>query len=910
MSASRDHVKPENIAFSSRYLAEYELSAIASTSAAPSHLHPVVGSHAYRLRDALNGTQRSNSGEKIDYDERSDSLHSDSESPEDDSSGDRSNSDDIEIIESFNSSHLVVEMIYNECEQLALFNSDDRLDFLAVAVRTKVPIGDAGFTVEYVVYPVEADDLIHILKRFPVLIVVVISSITVRTALDQVAPEATEITLKNGSQLQILDSLEQLPRTREHHRCALIRDERALAVWSEHIEDFVDSVSDIDKDIFNFVWQGFKFDEMVAGAIRDHSDESDNILEDKPVQRPYHFTTALVTTLAMVVLIIVFSFGIRSLVVEYMIDGNPTRFAVLAALPVQLLLTLFLPCAAVASLIHIIGPVNQLTSNSVYFSGQPEKRLTTLILPHITIQIPIFTESLSTVIHPTIQSVKKCITTYERQGGTANIYVNDDGMRVIPEQEAEMRREYYQQNSIGWCARPGHNTEGYVRKGRFKKASNLNFCLRMSRKVEELLKEGMDYYDALEDAVAEDGLAWAGGNILIGDFILQLDADARVPEDYLLDAVSEMVASPECAILQFESGVMYVMNNYWEKGIGHFTGFIYDAIKMATAGGEVAPFLGHNAMLRWSAMQEVAVEEDGEIRYWSESHVSEDFEMALRLQIAGYLVRYVAYTGKGFKEGVSLNVDDEIKRWQKYAYGCSELLFNPIPKWFTSGLFTKLWLKFCKSNISVTYKITTVAYIGTYYAIGAAWPLTLINYVICGFWADFLDSYYVISFNVLFTTIVIFTFRSVITRSIVQYRAEEGGFLDCFLRNLSYAPFYTLLFSGLSWHLSISLLAHLVDYNMSWTATAKEVQSISFYREFSRIFMRYKFMFVVFGLLLVMIPVMAYAPPAEWQIGGFTILFPLVLMVIGHLMLPIVLNPVIVAFTFSILGNFPSALSQ
>jgi hypothetical protein len=28
-----------------------------------------------------------------------------------------------------------------------------------------------------------------------------------------------------------------------------------------------------------------------------------------------------------------------------------------------------------------------------------------------------------------------------------------------------------------------------------------------------------------------------------------------------------------------------------------------------------------------------------------------------------------------FKEGVSLTVDDEVNRWQKYAYGCSESVF-------------------------------------------------------------------------------------------------------------------------------------------------------------------------------------------------------------------------------------------
>jgi len=67
------------------------------------------------------------------------------------------------------------------------------------------------------------------------------------------------------------------------------------------------------------------------------------------------------------------------------------------------------------------------------------------------------------------------------------------------------------------------------------------------------------------------------------------------------------------------------------------------------------------------AVQDVGVpEDDGYIAYWSESHVSEDFDIALRLQIKGSIVRVASYHGDGFQEGVSLTIYDEIARWQKY----------------------------------------------------------------------------------------------------------------------------------------------------------------------------------------------------------------------------------------------------
>jgi hypothetical protein len=81
---------------------------------------------------------------------------------------------------------------------------------------------------------------------------------------------------------------------------------------------------------------------------------------------------------------------------------------------------------------------------------------------------------------------------------------------------------------------------------------------------------------------------------------------------------------------------MQVANHYFENGITHFTRRINKCISMACANGEVAPFVGHNAFLRWSALQDAAFEDpqdNNRKKIWSETNVSEDFDMALRLQV-------------------------------------------------------------------------------------------------------------------------------------------------------------------------------------------------------------------------------------------------------------------------------------
>jgi len=80
--------------------------------------------------------------------------------------------------------------------------------------------------------------------------------------------------------------------------------------------------------------------------------------------------------------------------------------------------------------------------------------------------------------------------------------------------------------------------------------------------------------------------------------------------------------------------VMLVAKHYFENGIAHFTRRINKCISLGCANGEIAPFVGHNAFLRWSALQDAAFVDpaDGKTKIWSESNVSEDFDMALRLQ--------------------------------------------------------------------------------------------------------------------------------------------------------------------------------------------------------------------------------------------------------------------------------------
>ncbi|KAI9890680.1 MAG: hypothetical protein M1814_003749 [Vezdaea aestivalis] len=733
------------------------------------------------------------------------------------------------------------------------------------------------------------------------------------------SPDAIDVPLPNGLRIQILPSIADLPRARKHQYAAFVASEAILIVWDDEPLNLVTRAKHIEDQLMKLVWAGNQSDDPEKKEPQVSSTEIDEESgELKAQHRPTNLENTVLVSLTLILVIAALGAGFRQVAVEVIVDHGYLRCAFLLLTPVQIFFTLFFGQVIVGCLAQIIGPIRQMQENSKFYSAIPPPRLTGRDLPHVTIQCPVYKEGLEGVIRPTIKSIKKAISTYELQGGSANIFINDDGLQIIGEEERTARIEFYADNNIGWVARPKHNEilDGvkFIRKGKFKKASNMNFGLMISCKVEEKLAalqrhdswtqsdEASCYERALLDVLDADQRAWADGNIRVGDYILLIDSDTQVPEDCLLDAASEMEQSQEVGIMQFASGVMQVQHDYFENGVTFFTNLIYTAIKFCVANGDVAPFVGHNAILRWAAIQQVCYQdEDGYDKFWSESHVSEDFDMSLRLQCNGYTIRLASWDHGGFKEGVSLTVYDELARWEKYAYGCNELLFHPIRVWLWRGPFTSLFREFLFSNIRFTSKITIISYIGTYYAIGAAWIMTTANYFAIGWFNGYLDKYYIDSWKVWFSIVIVFNGLGNIALAIMRYRIGEKSFFGALLENFKWILMLAIFLGGLSLHVSQALLAHMFEIDMSWGATSKEVEQSNFFIEAPRVIKRFKFS-MLFALIsiagMIILGVGLPFIPPDWWIRDFVAVLPMATVTISHLFLPIALNPALMTFTF------------
>ncbi|KAI0660030.1 glycosyl transferase family group 2-domain-containing protein [Cubamyces menziesii] len=804
-------------------------------------------------------------------------------------------------------------------------------------------------------------------------VAVKIRSAAIHAALATVKPDADAIYIDDNTRIQILDSITLLGAADKEQCGAFIRDERVLVVWSYQLDTIIPTCRDFEDKLIKLVWNLRSGNSSISSVMIPSSTASSEAhlnektteeastkeatpppqdssrpkaikkrrcglgywVTDKedvektaegPSPRPIRLFAPVYNGLGIAMSIFFIGSGVAVLVEEILLDGDYTRLALLATAPFLFCVSLFFALQIIANVSYVFGPVAQYHENSKYYSAvrpAPNKVVDTN-LPHITIEMPVYKESLTETIAPSVYSLKKAMQTYARQGGTSSIFIHEDGLQLLSETERQARIAFYADHNIGWVARPPHSSapDGYKRAGRFKKASNMNYGLALSLKLEThlLALEASGAQDtaeecledralkmAIEETFEESGKQWRpwaanGKSLRMGEIILIVDSDTIVPEDCLRDAARELAECPEVAIIQHESDVMQVAHHYFENGIAHFTRRINKCISMGCANGEVAPFVGHNAFLRWSALQDAAFVDpaDGKKKIWSEANVSEDFDMALRLQLSGYIIRWAAYSDGGFKEGVSLTCDDELNRWQKYSYGCNELIFNPLVQWWRLGPINKQLRTFIWSNAPVHYKISMMSYMFSYYGLAGSAILSLLNYLLLG-WDLKVDGFYEHSFEIWLACTVVFPGAGNLGFTLLEYRLGQRNLLDALIENLTWVPFFFFFFGGLSIHLSQALLAHLFSYNITWGATKKEVERSNFWLEVPKILKRFWLALVLSLACCVGMVILATdAVPIGWRIFSYdwAVILPLAIVAGCHIAYPIVLNPWFMIFSY------------
>lgn len=86
---------------------------------------------------------------------------------------------------------------------------------------------------------------------------------------------------------------------------------------------------------------------------------------------------------------------------------------------------------------------------------------------------------------------------------------------------------------------------------------------------------------------------------------------------------------------------------------------------------------------------------------------------------------------------------------------------------------------------------------------------------------------------------------------------------------------------------------------MNWSATIKDVQTSTVYKEIPRILKRHRVTYGIFipflaGIIVLSTPLI----PFEWRITDFVIMFPAIWLCAMHILYPIVLNEWVMLLKF------------
>lgn len=150
------------------------------------------------------------------------------------------------------------------------------------------------------------------------------------------------------------------------------------------------------------------------------------------------------------------------------------------------------------------------------------------------------------------------------------------------------------------------------------------------------------------------------------EFLLLCDNDSFLPHDDFLDQALSYFDIPEVAIVQFRNlGHVDEVDSYGYKTLSVSVDF-YDAFVSFLDRFGWSPFLGHNALMRVSAMREVGGFTSGQL--------ADDIDYSVKLRLQGYAIRYAREIVAG--ERHPLSYESLRGRTQKWTYGCTQILMR------------------------------------------------------------------------------------------------------------------------------------------------------------------------------------------------------------------------------------------
>lgn len=281
--------------------------------------------------------------------------------------------------------------------------------------------------------------------------------------------------------------------------------------------------------------------------------------EDK---RPVVLDSLLFTIVYLIAIFLVLTFAwVIPVITETIEDHYYRRLGWFLLLPLSFGMMLFPFKLVIFNTLGLFGSYKNINRNSTNHSAIAPP--VPAVLPRVLVQMPIYKESFSQTIKPSLDDIFQAIYYYRERGGEADVFVNDDGLQLISEEDCAERIAYYNEHGIAYVARPPPAV--LERRGLFKKASNMNFCINFALDVDkEMETTNCDNETAMQRVMdSRPYTVVAGGPVTFHDLknILLVDSDTRVPKKCLHQTVGEFDICTNLAFCQHAISVLRVDYN-------------------------------------------------------------------------------------------------------------------------------------------------------------------------------------------------------------------------------------------------------------------------------------------------------------------------------------------------------------
>lgn len=157
------------------------------------------------------------------------------------------------------------------------------------------------------------------------------------------SPDAIDVPLMNGLRVQVLPSVEDLPRARKHQFAAFVASEALLVVWDDNASNLINRAKAIESELMQFVWRTAEEDEEALnekGAFTSEQEIDAETGEVRPEERATNLMNTILVACTLVIVVTLLGLGCRSVAIEVAVDHGWLRLAFLALIPVQIFFTL------------------------------------------------------------------------------------------------------------------------------------------------------------------------------------------------------------------------------------------------------------------------------------------------------------------------------------------------------------------------------------------------------------------------------------------------------------------------------------------------------------------------------------------------------------------------------------------